>query len=650
MLAASFLLAIAVLSGTLLTLLYDDAALLPARLAMGAATGLPIFAMIGFLFTLWLGPGSASLGFSTVVMLLPCLLLTQRRYRTQLSSEISGSAHAASRALSHPTPMAISYGVFYALVAVLLGLVFARAMYENPQGIFTGVKNNLGDGPLHLQIISSFAQGHNFPPQDPTFAGIRFAYPFLVDFLSSMLIRAGCDILDAMWLQSMTVALALVSTLHYWTLMLTRNRVAGLIAPALVLLSGGLGWAWLFQDLHNSAGLFPLLAHLPHDYTILDVGELFRWGNSLTTLFVPQRSILFGMPLAICVFTIWWRVIDRKSPDDVIGFPRAMISAGFFTGLLPLVHAHTFLVVMGTGACLSLLFSRLWKAWSVFFVIAAVVALPQVRWLAGSGGVKLASFVAWQPGWDHGPFPPVLFWLANTGLFIPILLLALLWTRPGFALPRQLLKFYAPFTLCFIIPNLIKVAPWIWDNIKVLFWWYVASAPIVAWLLARGLQSKTKWRWMTAGALVSLTLAGALDLTRVVSGVKEMREFDDQGIAIAKLITEKTPPRAVVLHDPTFDSPVYLTGRQSLLGYPGWIWSRGIDSSQRSSDVQRMYAGGPGAESLLGSYHVNYVVIGPVELANMQINQEFWLRYPMVAQVGAYRLFQTSSDERSKPR
>ncbi|HEY6274483.1 MAG TPA: hypothetical protein VIX19_21060 [Terriglobales bacterium] len=650
MLAACLLLAIAVLSGMLLTLLYDSTATLPARLAMGTATGLPILAAVGFLFTLWLGPGPFALGLSAMVMLLPCLLLVHRPYRTQVSNQHTQAARALSQAFARPTPMALTVLAFYIAIAVLLGLVFARAMYETPQGIFTGVRNNLGDGPLHLQIIFSFAQGHNFPPDDPTYAGIRFAYPFLVDFLSSMLVRAGANIFAAMWIQSMMVSLALVGMLHYWTLLLTRNRLAGLIAPALVLLSGGLGWTWLFQDLHSSQGLFPLLGHLPHDYTIMDAGEVLRWGNSLTTLFVPQRSILFGMPLAICVFSIWWRAIDQQSSGPPNASRRSMMASGFFAGLLPLTHAHTFLVVIGVGACLALIFARLWKDWALLFGIATIVALPQVRWLGGSGGVKLESFLGWQPGWDHGAFNAVPFWLVNTGLFIPLLLLAILWTRPDVALPRQLIKYYLPFTFCFIVPNLVKVAPWIWDNIKVLVWWFVASAPLVAGLLARGLQAKSKWRWLSAGALVCLTLAGALDVLRVITGATEYLEFDTQGIAIAEMISKEAAPRALVLHDPTFNSPVFLTGRRSLLGYPGWMWSRGIDSSERQAEIERMYAGAPDAESLLRNYRVDYVLVGPAEQRSLKVNTEFWSRYPTVAEAGPYRLYKTSIEERGKPR
>lgn len=648
MLAACLLLAVAVSSGTLLTLFYDREAPLPARVAMGAATGLPLLAAVGYLITLLLGPTSTAIALTVIVMLLPFAAVSRRAYRHQFANQFRETTRISSQALTQPTRMAIVCFAFYAGLTIFLGWFFSYAMYETPQGIFTGLRNNLGDGPLHLQVISSFAQGHNFPPEDPTYAGVRFAYPFLVDFLASILVRAGADILNAMWVQSMVTALALVGVLHYWTLLLTRNRLAGLIAPILVLFSGGLGWAWLFQDLHNSEGLIPLLAHLPHDYTILDSGDILRWGNSLTTLFVPQRSILFGMPLAICIFIIWWRTIDQSSPEAPPPPRKEMLAAGLFAGLLPLVHAHTFLVVMGVGACLGLLFARLWKSWTLFFLAATLVAAPQVRWLAG--GVKLQSYVAWLPGWDHGQFPPVLFWLVNTGFFIPLLLLVLFWDKPETVLPKQVLKYYAPFTLCFIVPNLIKVAPWVWDNIKVLFWWYVASAPLVAWVVARGIQTKGKWRVLSVGALLALTMAGALDILRVVTGATELLEFDPQGITMAKMISQQSAPRAVVLHDPTFNSPVFLTGRRSLMGYAGWMWSRGLDSSQRQAEIQRMYSGAPDAESLLRAHEVEYVLIGPAELGSLPVNLQFWSRYPMVAQAGPYRLYKTNLGEERNPR
>ena len=42
---------------------------------------------------------------------------------------------------------------------------------------------------------------------------------------------------------------------------------------------------------------------------------------------------------------------------------RRMLAAGVVAGLLPLVHAHSFIVVMGVGACLALINWPRWREW-----------------------------------------------------------------------------------------------------------------------------------------------------------------------------------------------------------------------------------------------------------------------------------------------
>ena len=569
MFAACLLLVIATVGGTLLTFLFDGNAPRGARLCMGATIGMALMATVGFLLALILGLGATTIILSAVLLLLPFLLLVDRGRRAVILNTLRPPASSARKS----SIAGIGYLAFYLGITILLAMVFNRAVFERPDGIYTGVMNNLGDLPLHLQVINSFAQGHNLPPQDPTFAGVRFAYPFLVDFLAAMLVRAGAGVIFAMWLQNMVMALALVGLLHYWTVLLTRNRLAGVIAPLLVLFSGGLGWWLLFYESSND-GFFAMLGNLQHDYTIVP-NSILRWGNSLTTLFVPQRSILFGMPLAITIFCQWWLAISqqedakpsnadptatstleqqavingtklsksrRKASRQAAGMPqpeppnfylRRMLAAGLCAGLLPLIHAHTFLTVMATAACLALIFRSSWKSWLYFFAVALVVCAPEVLWLANTGGVNTRSYLGWQPGWDHGQHNIIWFWFVNTGLFIPLLIVALLWRRGTFKLPQRVIWFYIPFIFCFLIPNLIKVAPWVWDNIKVLFVWYVASVPMVAWLLARWWQQRSLFRWLAPAVLATLLLAGALDVLRVVSEASEYREFDAQGIAVA---------------------------------------------------------------------------------------------------------------------
>jgi hypothetical protein len=460
--------------------------------------------------------------------------------------------------------------------------------------------------------------------------------------LTAMLVRAGASITAAMWLQGVILSLSLAGLMHYWTRQLTKSHLAGLIAVALVFFSGGLGWSWLFLDLHNSDhGLVPLLGHLTHDYTI-NLDGLFRWGNSLTTLFIPQRSILFGAPLAILIFCQWWIVLtSADQASETRNANHRMLAAGVVAGLLPLIHAHTYLVVMSMGGCLAFIFRRTWRAWFWFVIPAIAIALPQILWLSASGTIHARDYIGWHPGWDHGNLNVVQFWLLNLGFFLPALLIALLWRDSEFSTPRPLLKYYLPFLLCFIVPNLISLAPWIWDNIKVLFYWYLASVPLVALLLARGLRQKSLWKWVTAGALAGMLLAGGLDILRVITDASPNREFSNDDIAAATTILDRTGPHAVLLNAPTWNSAVYLTGRLSLLGYPGWVNSRGLNYVQRSADIQTIYSGAPQANSLLKHYHVDYVLIGPAELASLPVNEQFWATQQQVASVGGYRLYRT---------
>jgi hypothetical protein len=191
----------------------------------------------------------------------------------------------------------------------------------------------------------------------------------------------------------------------------------------------------------------------------------------------------------------------------------------------------------------------------------------------------------------------------------------------------------------------MKLAPWVWDNIKVLFYWYIASVPLVAFLLARGLRQKSGWRWIAAGALTAMVLSGGLDVLRVITGTTPQREFTINDISVANTISQKTAPRALVLHAPTYNTPVFLTGRRSLLGYPGWMFSRGLDYQQRTADISAIYSGAPDAAELMRRYHVDYVLIGPEELSTLKVNEQFWSQYPEVAQTGPYRLYSTRLHE-----
>src|SRR5438105_1977912 len=308
MIASLVLSVIAIASGTLLTYTYDDAPL-ASRLCSGACIGFAAMALAGFILALLFGLNPYTIGFTAALLLLPVLLLKSQSTRNQIDQDINQALKAVSRATSKPDRWAFIYFFFYAGVTIVMWLVFDRALLEKPEGMYTGVLNNYGDLPFHISVITRFAFGQNFPPEDPTFSGVRFTYPFLTDFVSAIFVRCGASLRNSLFIENWIIGVALVGVLHRFGLRLLRNRTAAILVPVLVILNGGLGWAMLFGDVNKSesGGVFQVLRNIQHSYTILpDVTQGWRWGNAVTSLLVPQRGFLLGIPLAVIVFTQWW--------------------------------------------------------------------------------------------------------------------------------------------------------------------------------------------------------------------------------------------------------------------------------------------------------------------------------------------------------
>jgi hypothetical protein len=202
----------------------------------------------------------------------------------------------------------------------------------------------------------------------------------------------------------------------------------------------------------------------------------------------------------------------------------------------------------------------------------------------------------------------------------------------------MLRRFYLPFLLCFVVPNLFKLAPRVWDNNKVLVYWYVASSPIVALVLARAWRMRVVGRVVAAGVLASLTLSGALDTWRVVSGVATVTVFEPGAVAFAGLLREKTDGRAVVVRAPTVTHPVMLAGRRSLLGWSERVESHGIATAAREADVRAVYEGAADPALLVERYRASHLVVGPPERGWVRISEALG-RLSLVGEAGGYRLY-----------
>ena len=539
-------------------------------------------------------------------------------------------------------------------LGLVLGYLFVRAVQVTPDGWLAQYNNTWSDWSFHASYATAFVYGHNLPPQNPIFSGTPFRYPFAPDFASALLIAGGWSIPAALIWPSWAMTMLALTGLILWAKRLTGTAAAGVIAVTLTLLGGGLGFWFFFGDAAR-LGLLNALAHIPRTYDRFDPPMNIQWYNPILSYYLPQRSFVFGAAIFITVLLLltpalqatpigqWrstlaeirrsWRHWSLKST------PVAFVTAGILAGLLPLFHVHSLLALGIVTLSWAILFPR--PAWLGFFLTMFVFAVPRLLMAVPGdpGAPPEHQYPRLLIGWLSGKDFPAWFWLKNTGLFWPLLLLALL---SPLALRGRARLLLAPFVLVFLAGNLVKFQPWDWDNTKILVFWYLGCAVAVGAVLVRF------WRTGPLGAAG----ASVIWLTLTASGVLSMLQFlPPQGpsyvwfsaeeVRLAAAIRTATPPRSVFVTGERPNNPVAdLAGRSVLMSYPGWLWSYGINYQQREADIARIYLGDAGAVGLLHRYHADYVVVGPDERATWHANLAYFnARFAVVLRTANYVVY-----------
>ncbi len=639
MILALILILIIALGGACLTYAFADEEPALWRFAVGTVVGSAVFGTALFIGASFFGLNVYVIVACLIITLLPVGILklegprkAYRRDRDRIKGNFQGQ--------SYKKLFRFSYYLFFALLFLFF---FERAMFQTDQGIFTGGSNNLGDLPFHLGAIFSFTDAANFPPVNPSYAGAKFSYPFIADLVTAAFVKLGVGVKDAMLVTNVFWAFSLLVIIERFVLKIAGDKLAARLAPFLLFFSGGLGFIWFFGDFWaQGKGFFEFLNSLPKDYTI---GDTFRWGNSMITLFLTQRSLLLGMPITVAVMTILWNGFsatkERKKEE-----PSYLI-LGLIAGLLPLIHLHSLFVLFILAVFLLALRFDKWRVWIGFGIGVCVVAIPELIWSITGSASHASQFIAVNFGWDSGEHNIVSFWLMNTGFVIPLIVAGLVFLLAGqkgkdITQRREMDRkvfFYIPFLLIFLLANMFKFAPWQWDNIKLLIYWFAGSLPFICLVLV--LLWRKEWPLkIVAGVLfIGLIFSGSLDVWRTVSGQINSRVFDSNAVEFANQINLRTAPNAIILNAPTYNTAAVLSGRISVMRYPGHLGSHGIDYAERERDVNAIYAGSPNARELIDKYGIDYVIVSPEEQGLPGLDDGFFRQFPVRAKVGNYTLY-----------
>lgn len=517
-------------------------------------------------------------------------------------------------------------------------------------GLYSGGKSALYDMAFHAAITNSFLFGANFPPIYTPMPPTPLLYPFLPDFQTALLVTLGLDLHTALVSTAVPLALALTGLFYFFALRLlalstalaeARSRIAAAFATVLFLLNGGLGFVYFFRDwLGSGKNFWAFVSALQTNYANLAEKGIL-WTNIIADGLLPQRTSLFGIPLALMIFTliaISWR--EGSSPTPKSNSWRLLLGAGLLAGLLPAFHPHSYAAVGLVSGILFLMRPR--RVWLAFWLPAVLLALPQLALLASH--VAGSGFAHFQIGWRGNHEPSwLLFWLRNVGL--PTLLIIPAW----FHAPRPLRLFYLAFLALLAFSLLLIFSPNDYDNLKLMYYWSAATCVLVSgWLV--GLASRRRW-------LLPVGLAG---LVSIASGVLALAYelqnrslmFGRDEVAAAAFVRGNTAGRSLFLTAPSLHQPILsLAGRPIVRGATAWLWSHGYPFAEREADVRAIYSGRDDARELLRYYGVDFVYLGPRERTDLKANRDFFERtFPSVYRSGEIIIYDAREDSSNPAR
>jgi hypothetical protein len=323
-----------------------------------------------------------------------------------------------------------------------------------------------------------------------------------------------------------------------------------------------------------------------------------------------------------------------------------MTALGLLWGFLPIFHVHAFLIVSLMMLAIAFEHSRLRD----FFRLRSfwIAFVPALYFILHSTNFFRASAVAhWHWGWTLESQPLWGFLMLNFGpwLFVPPSLAIALWvtraSRTAGEQRRLWMEFGTYSFLWLLFFNLI-LAPWAWDNIKLLIWPYLGFARLL-WVVVEPRLGRF------AGALERPMLAGVLFLSGVIAVAWTLQAptgravpiYSHATIASTKGALGDIPHDAVFAAAATFQHPLTYFGHSRAAGYAGHVWSHGIEGRKTYEAIDELMRGGIESADLAARLGVTHIFWGPDENAQYGVTgpPNFGPEFENISRVAGYSVF-----------
>lgn len=556
-----------------------------------------------------------------------------------------------------------SVGFLLCTFGIYISALFTQMIQKRADGLYLGHEHVWSDWPLHIGMIWNFATKDpvNWFTNHPMYAHGKFTYSFLTNLISSLFVRTGFSLEQAIIIPSILYVILLIIGMYALIYLVSKSKRIAVVAICIFFLSAGPGFIDFAQDFVKSPTFASLLYPERH-YSRIDQYSWYA-GNVIVGMIIPQRAFLLGFTLSIWVLACYIYAIQKK--DDQKNQRTLLLLAGMLAGILPIAHMHSFIAVVIISGIISLTHRNRWRELA-FFVLPAAVISTLLYLMFVNGGIENKQFMHLQVGFTAKAslLEWLIMWWRIWGLTLPLAIIGF------FAIRRnkiQFREFYWGFFTIFILANLVLFQPIEWDNAKLFYWAYFGFSILAANLIvyiANGAFHISFSRYQESGVhqpksylqirgkivaailLFSLTATGLLELARLSHvETNAYQGISNDDMKIAEEVRSSTDPNAIFLTSTSTNHWVMMwAARPMMMGFVGWVNNFGFLYQQRLDDMQNIYTAQPNTEELLKKYQISYVVIGPGEIADFHANEIYFSQnYPLAFQNMQYRVYDTRS-------
>ena len=478
--------------------------------------------------------------------------------------------------------------ILFTVFALAAGRAFLWVVYPKGGSVEILSPHNLGDLALHLNLIHRFANGGAFWPENPFLAGAIFPYHPGMDLWNALLRIAGVPVYEGLRWAGLLGSAAAAAALWRWGRGFT---------VAAFLFAGGLG-----------------------AFAILQTGALdgrldqVEWKNTFLAMFVTQRGLLYSLPAGLVLMTVW-RAQGRGGEDG----PHLPVPAQVaLYASMPLFNAPAFFFL---SILLAACAAGSWGTTSFRnFVIAGLVSIIPATWLVHlvTAGFTAPGALRFAPGWMQGD-QGFRFWLWNFGILLPLAVAGAVAVFRRGGGDRTTRVFYgtglATLGFCF----LFLLAPWAWDNTKLILWGYLALAPFLWTNLI------SRWpAWVRAVACVLLFASGALALVGGLDARHGYKFADRAELADVRVMLRAVPVNARLATAPSYEHPALVLGQPVVLGHDGHLFSQGLDYGPVQRELDTLMSGAAGWRDAARRLQVHYLFWGKREANRWPQSKQPW--------------------------